>query len=99
MFEKTLSGKQPAVVSYDKPSDGALRVVGTGHSFMAPGYKTFPVICQAAGMTQPLYTHTGGGITGSARGTNGNRRTASFNSTANRFQNFYRRSRTGNGTR
>ena len=27
----------------------ALRIVGTGHSFMAPGYKTFPVICRAAG--------------------------------------------------
>ena len=45
----------------------ALRIVGTGHSFMAPGYRTFPVICRAAGFDQPLRTHTGGGITGSAR--------------------------------
>ncbi len=60
-------GAGRAVVSYDKPTDGALRIVGTGHSFMAPGYKTFPVIAKAAGMDQPLYTHTGGGITGSAR--------------------------------
>ena len=45
----------------------ALRIVGTGHSFMAPGYKTFPIICRAAGFEQPLRTHTGGGITGSAR--------------------------------
>lgn len=67
IYKKTLSGKQPAVVSFEKPSDGALRIVGTGHSFMAPGYKTFPKICQAAGMNQPLYTHTGGGITGSTR--------------------------------
>jgi hypothetical protein len=47
--------------------DRALRIVGTGHSFMAPGYRTFPVICRAAGFEQPLRTHTGGGITGSAR--------------------------------
>jgi hypothetical protein len=56
-----------AVLRLPKPEDGALRIVGTGHSFMAPGYKTFPVICRAAGFTQPLLTHTGGGITGSAR--------------------------------
>lgn len=67
IFEHAVSGKQSAVVSYEKPKDGALRIVGTGHSFMAPGYRTFPVICKAAGFTQPLYTHTGGGITGSAR--------------------------------
>jgi hypothetical protein len=41
--------------------------VGTGHSFMAPGYKTLPLICRAAGFSQPLYTHTGGGMTGSTR--------------------------------
>jgi hypothetical protein len=34
---------------------------------MAPGYKTLPIICEAAGFKQPLYTHTGGGITGSTR--------------------------------
>ncbi|WP_182866535.1 hypothetical protein [Stieleria mannarensis] len=67
VFQQTIGGKQPAVVSYEKPDDGALRIVGTGHSFMAPGYRTFPVICKAAGMDQPLYTHTGGGITGSTR--------------------------------
>ena len=67
IYRKSLSGKQPSVVSYDKPDDGALRIVGTGHSFMAPGYRTFPVICEAAGFTQPLFTHTGGGMTGSAR--------------------------------
>ena len=58
---------QPTIVSFEKPTDGALRIVGTGHSFMAPGYKTLPLICEAAGFTQPLYTHTGGGNTGSAR--------------------------------
>ncbi len=58
---------ESAVVSFDKPAGGALRIVGTGHSFMAPGYKTLPLICKAAGFEQPLYTHTGGGITGSAR--------------------------------
>jgi hypothetical protein len=67
IYEKTLAGEQPAVVSFEKPTDGAVRIVGTGHSFMAPGYRTFPIICTAAGFSQPLYTHTGGGITGSAR--------------------------------
>ena len=60
-------GDRKAVVSFDKPDTGALRIVGTGHSFMGPGYKTFPLITQAAGFTQPLYTHTGGGMTGSTR--------------------------------
>ncbi|MEM1443981.1 MAG: hypothetical protein AAGF67_16655 [Verrucomicrobiota bacterium] len=50
-----------------KSEDGVLRVVGTGHSFMMPGYRTLPHICEAAGFTQPLYTHTGGGMTGSVR--------------------------------
>ena len=57
-----------AVVRYEKPSDGSLRIVGTGHSFMAPGYKTLPLIAKASGLKQPpLLTHTGGGITGSTR--------------------------------
>lgn len=64
---QNVAGNKVAVVSYDKPDDGALRIVGTGHSFMAPGYRTFPLICKTAGFGQPLYTHTGGGITGSAR--------------------------------
>jgi hypothetical protein len=50
-----------------KSEDGVLRVVGTGHSFMMPGYRTLPHICEAAGFTQPLHTHTGGGMTGSVR--------------------------------
>ena len=50
-----------------KSEDGVLRVVGTGHSFMQPGYRTLPHICEAAGFTQPLHTHTGGGMTGSVR--------------------------------
>ncbi|MCB1233780.1 MAG: hypothetical protein KDM91_01755 [Verrucomicrobiae bacterium] len=53
--------------AFPKPADGVLRVVGTGHSFMAPGYKTLPAICRSAGFEQPLHTHTGGGVTGSAR--------------------------------
>lgn len=56
-----------AVKTFEKPTDGALRIVGTGHSFMGPGYKTLPIICKAAGFTQPLRLHTSGGITGSAR--------------------------------
>ncbi len=67
IFADAVRGQQPAVVSFEPPSDGGKRIVATGHSFMAPGYRTFPMICQAAGITQPLYTHVGGGITGSAR--------------------------------
>ncbi|TWT40054.1 hypothetical protein KOR42_50210 [Thalassoglobus neptunius] len=67
LYAKQLEGSEP-VVRYAKPSDGSLRIVGNGHSFMAPGYKTFPVIVEAAGLKQPpLLTHTGGGMTGSTR--------------------------------
>jgi len=67
IYAKTLGDNQRPITSYPKPTNGALRIVGTGHSFMGPGYKTFPIICRAAGFEQPLLTHTGGGITGSAR--------------------------------
>ena len=67
VYEEVLNGKGKPVTSYEKPADGALRIVGTGHSFMAPGYRTFPLICEAAGFSQPLFTHTGGGIKGSTR--------------------------------
>jgi len=50
-----------------KSKDGSLRVVGTGHSFMKPGYTTLPRICEAAGLSQALHTHTSGGMTGSTR--------------------------------
>lgn len=50
-----------------KSEEGVLRIVGTGHSFMAPGYQTLPLICEADGFSQPLFTHTGGGMTGSSR--------------------------------
>jgi hypothetical protein len=67
IFAKVNGGKQPAVASFAKPKDGALRIVGIGHSFMLPGYQTLPLISRGAGMAQPLYTHIGGGMTGSAR--------------------------------
>jgi len=67
IYAKILKANQKPVTSYPKPTTGALRIVGTGHSFMAPGYRTFPLICRAAGFNQPLLTHTGGGVTGSAR--------------------------------
>lgn len=64
----TRSKGRPAVTSYPRPQDGSLRVIGTGHSFMAPAYRTLPQITQAAGLkAPPLFTHTGGGVTGSAR--------------------------------
>jgi hypothetical protein len=68
IYAKVQGGNRNPVTSYPKPADGSLRIVGTGHSFMGPGYKTFPLIVKAAGFQQPPpLTHTGGGITGSAR--------------------------------
>ena len=69
VYAATLTNKKATpVTSYAEPKDGSLRIVGTGHSFMAPGYRTFPAIARAAGFDQPpLVTHTGGGMTGSAR--------------------------------
>ncbi len=68
IFATVQNGKGAPITSYPKPADGSLRIVGTGHSFMGPGFKTFPLIAAAAGLRQPpLFTHTGGGITGSAR--------------------------------
>jgi hypothetical protein len=56
------------IPSHPKPTDGSLRIVGTGHSFMMPGFRTLPLITKTAGLMQPpLVTHTGGGVTGSAR--------------------------------
>ncbi|MEM6689384.1 MAG: hypothetical protein AAF664_08165, partial [Planctomycetota bacterium] len=67
IYAKTV-GERKSVVRYEEPTDGSLRIVGTGHSFMGPGYRTFPVIAKAAGLRQPpLLTHTGGGMTGSTR--------------------------------
>ncbi|MDB4385621.1 hypothetical protein N9Z12_06210 [Opitutaceae bacterium] len=50
-------------MSFPKPADGILRIVGTGHSFTAPGYRTLPAITR--GFEQPLSLHNGGGRTGS----------------------------------
>lgn len=63
---KEVSGSE-VIPSYEPPEDGTLRILGIGHSFMAPGYKTLPLIVRAEGSEQPLHTHIGGGITGSAR--------------------------------
>jgi len=68
LWEQSGKASNKLISSHEKPSDGALRIVGTGHSFMAPGFATLPAIADAAGFHQPpLMTHTGGGITGSAR--------------------------------
>jgi hypothetical protein len=66
IYRKAFPKDREPVFHVPRP-EKALRIVGTGHSFMAPGYRTFPVICRAAGFEQPLRTHTGGGMTGSAR--------------------------------
>ena len=67
IYAEVIKGKGNPVTSYPKPDNGALRIVGTGHSFMVPGYRTLPKITQADGFTQPILTHIGGGVTGSTR--------------------------------
>ena len=70
IYKRGAAGRTSAAsdaLSFSKPADGIMRIVGTGHSFMAPAYKTLPVICRAGGFEQPLCLHTGGGITGSTR--------------------------------
>lgn len=52
-------------MSFPEQAEGILRIVGTGHSFTAPGYRTLPAITRAAGFEQPLCLHNGGGRTGS----------------------------------
>lgn len=68
IYKQSSKRKGPVITSYDKPSDGSLRIVGTGHSFMMPGYWTLAKIVKAAGLEQPEpVLHTSGGVTGSAR--------------------------------
>ena len=71
IYKRGPAGQTPLresdALSFPKPADGIMRIVGTGHSFMRPGYVTLPLITQAAGFDQPLSLHLGGGIKGSAR--------------------------------
>ena len=41
-----------------------LRIVGTGHSWMRPGYGTLPHIARAAGLEQRMRLNTRGGEAG-----------------------------------
>ncbi len=59
--------KMAGVTRFPKQENGILRLVGTGHSFMAPGYRALPKICEAAGFNQPLKLTVSGGVTGSTR--------------------------------
>jgi hypothetical protein len=71
IYKRGPAGQTPLresdALSFPKPASGILRIVGTGHSFMVPGYKTLPLISRAAGFEQPLCLHVGGGVKGSAR--------------------------------
>ena len=71
IYKRGPAGQTPLresdALSFPKPADGIMRIVGTGHSFMRPGYVTLPLITQAAGFDQPLSLHLGGGIKGSTR--------------------------------
>ena len=71
IYKRGPTGQTPLkasdALSFSKPADGIMRIVGTGHSFMKPGYVTLPPITEAAGFEQPLSLHLGGGIKGSTR--------------------------------
>ncbi|MBD55253.1 MAG: hypothetical protein CMM05_09305 [Rhodopirellula sp.] len=71
IYKRGPAGQTPLresdALSFPKPAAGIMRIVGTGHSFMVPGYKTLPLISRAAGFEQPLCLHVGGGVKGSAR--------------------------------
>lgn len=49
------------------PKSTGLRIVGTGHSWMRPAYRTLPLIAKAAGIEQHLRINTRGGESGGAR--------------------------------
>ena len=49
------------------PKSTGLRIVGTGHSWMRPAYRTLPLIAEAAGIEQHLRSNTRGGEAGGAR--------------------------------
>jgi hypothetical protein len=57
--------KPEGALSYPKGS--GLRIVGTGHSWMRPGYSTLPAIARAAGLEQQLRVNSRGGEAGAAR--------------------------------
>ena len=71
IYKRSPAGRTPLdandALSFPKPANGIMRIVGTGHSFMAPGYRTLPAITRAAGFEQPFSLHVGGGVTGSTR--------------------------------
>ena len=56
IYKRGPAGQTPLresdALSFAKPADGIMRIVGTGHSFMRPGYVTLPLITQAAGFDQ-----------------------------------------------
>jgi hypothetical protein len=62
---RAMVGGSKGSLSY--PKGNGLRIVGTGHSWMAPGYRTLPQIAAAAGLEQRLRTHTSAGESGAAR--------------------------------
>ena len=49
------------------PKGNGLRIVGTGHSWMRPGYGTLPHIARTAGLEQRMRLNTRGGEAGGAR--------------------------------
>ena len=69
-------------LTHPKPVDGSLRIVGTGHSFMAPGYRTFPRSPARPDSGSRRCSLTRAAASRAALGTSGSRRTESSSSTA-----------------
>ena len=68
-------------LSFPEPAEGILRIVGTGHSFTAPGYRTLPAITRALVSSSPFACITAAAPP-APRTTNGSRKTAFSDSTA-----------------
>jgi hypothetical protein len=64
---RAMPSKKGRGVKLSYPKSTGLRIVGTGHSWMRPAYRTLPLIAEAAGIKQHLRTNTRGGEAGGAR--------------------------------
>jgi len=65
IFLQQSNNKSTAPLSY--PQANGLRIVGTGHSWMQPGFRTLPKIAEMAGLKQQLRINSRGGERGAVR--------------------------------
>lgn len=65
IFRQQSRNKPTPPLSY--PRSSGLRIVGTGHSWMQPGFRTLPKIAEMAGLEQQLRINVRGGERGAVR--------------------------------